>query len=79
MRVEDIKAEDVKSVYYGRPGCCCGCRGTHSEDRKQISRVLKLIQRQPEAIMDATGQSYAVYETATKTYVVYLVSEMLRG
>ncbi len=22
--------EDVLSVYSGRPGCCCGCRGRHS-------------------------------------------------
>lgn len=25
-----IQIEDVVSVYSGRPGCCCGCRGKHT-------------------------------------------------
>jgi hypothetical protein len=25
-----IKLEDVRQVYRGRHGCCCGCKGTHS-------------------------------------------------
>jgi DEAD/DEAH box helicase domain-containing protein len=30
-KVEDLKVEDVISVYSGKDGaCCCGCSGTHS-------------------------------------------------
>jgi hypothetical protein len=25
-----ISQRDVQSVYSGRPGCCCGCRGKHT-------------------------------------------------
>lgn len=25
-----IDVKDVRSVYSGRPGCCCGCRGKHT-------------------------------------------------
>jgi hypothetical protein len=25
-----ILIEDISSVYSGRPGCCCGCRGKHT-------------------------------------------------
>lgn len=25
-----IALQDVSSVYSGRPGCCCGCRGKHT-------------------------------------------------
>jgi hypothetical protein len=27
---ELVKRENVESVYFGRHGCCCGCRGTHT-------------------------------------------------
>lgn len=30
MRLQDLTQADVLSVYSGRPGCCCGCRGKHS-------------------------------------------------
>lgn len=30
MTVDLIKRENVESVYFGRPGCCCGCRGNHT-------------------------------------------------
>jgi hypothetical protein len=25
-----IHISDISSVYSGRPGCCCGCRGKHT-------------------------------------------------
>lgn len=25
-----LKLEQVQSVYSGKPGCCCGCRGKHT-------------------------------------------------
>lgn len=75
MLLKDIKTADVKSVYYGRPGCCCGCRGTHSSKPKQVSRVLNLVQSNPESAMDETGRSYAFYETDKRIYIVYLVKE----
>lgn len=38
---ELIDKTEVKSVYSGRPGCCCGCRGNHryaSKHRKAASK-----------------------------------------
>ncbi len=26
----EISLSDVQSVYSGKPGCCCGCRGKHT-------------------------------------------------
>lgn len=28
--ISKINVNKVKSVYSGRPGCCCGCQGKHS-------------------------------------------------
>ncbi|MCK9569119.1 hypothetical protein M0R72_09270 [Candidatus Pacearchaeota archaeon] len=31
IKIKSIKVEKVMSVYSGRPGCCCGCRGKHTD------------------------------------------------
>jgi len=33
-----IKKDEILSVYSGRPGCCCGCRGKHSYPTSPIAR-----------------------------------------
>lgn len=27
--IKDLTCENILSVYSGKPGCCCGCKGTH--------------------------------------------------
>jgi len=49
-----INVSTIQSVYSGRPGCCCGCRGKHTYatafadkapdyDRRVSDRTVKLI------------------------------------
>lgn len=37
-----LKIEQVESVYSGRHGCCCGCRGKHSYREDLIDRGVEL-------------------------------------
>lgn len=32
--VNALSMDNVVSVYTGRPGCCCGCRGNHRHNTK---------------------------------------------
>lgn len=34
---QEIKIEDVRQVYRGKHGCCCGCRGKHSYPSHNIA------------------------------------------
>jgi hypothetical protein len=43
MTLPFATTEDVVSVYSGRPGCCCGCRGTHSKRAANKTRVLNVV------------------------------------
>lgn len=57
----------VKSVYSGLPGCCCGCRGKHWADARNIARICKII-----AAGDTIYQpGYWVVETKTRVYIAY--------
>ena len=33
-----ITKDEILSVYSGRPGCCCGCRGNHTYPTSRIAR-----------------------------------------
>lgn len=33
----------VSSVYTGRPGCACGCRGRHTSDPRSIKMVVRTL------------------------------------
>ena len=32
--IQSMSTDDVLSVYSGRPGCCCGCKGKHRYNSK---------------------------------------------
>lgn len=53
------------SVYSGRPGCACGCRGKHSEKRGQITRVLNVLLANLDDL-DVSDDNIAV-ETVSET------------
>lgn len=35
----------IKTVYSGRPGCGCGCRGKYFTDQRNITRVVRAINK----------------------------------
>jgi hypothetical protein len=36
-----INLNEIMSVYSGRPGCCCGCRGKHTYASKYATKASK--------------------------------------
>jgi hypothetical protein len=64
----------VKSVYSGRPGCACGCRGTHSESARSVAIVLgkvKALCSHPDVDVHFDNDHIAL-ETASRLYIVSL-------
>lgn len=42
MNIQDVKTEQVMSVYAGRAGkCCCGCAGKHSYNSAHVEVASK--------------------------------------
>lgn len=39
IKIDALTTDDVRSVYSGTPGCCCGCRGTHTVNPRFRSEV----------------------------------------
>ena len=77
----DIRADQVKQVYSGRPGCACGCRGNYSENRGAITVSLKKYAaalaegRKVETIEASAGDGPILFwdnEEGTRTYTIYL-------
>ena len=60
-----LQVSNVISVYSGRPGCCCGCKGTHYY---------------PESMRDTAEARGGKVNDAMVKKVVKIVNEaMLRG
>lgn len=63
----------VSSVYSGKHGCACGCRGNHTSNPRTIKQIVGKIQ---QAVIDGhqlevwPGVYFAV-NTETRTYVAY--------
>jgi hypothetical protein len=68
----------VASVYAGRPGCACGCRGSHSTRPISIKRVvssINLLIAANQHDIDVSITPYAPYvavETDTRLRIAYL-------
>lgn len=66
-----LAAEAVKSVYSGRDGkCCCGCAGTHSTAKAQITRVVNVINRNRGDIV--VGSNNVSVVVGTRLYIAYV-------
>jgi len=69
--------QGVSSVYSGRPGCACGCKGNHSTNPRVIKQIVRKVQ---QAVIDGyqlqiwPGEYFAV-ETETRQYIVYTRKE----
>lgn len=40
-RLKSLTADQVLSVYSGKPGCACGCRGKYSYNSKHVAAASK--------------------------------------
>lgn len=72
-----LDASQVKSVYSGRHGCACGCRGNHSETQRSIKLIVGKINAlitsgsTPDISITSFGPHIAV-DTETRTLCAYL-------
>lgn len=68
-----ITIENVKSVYSGKDGkCCCGCAGKHSDDQKQKTRIMNIINKANPADVDMDDNGvYAATVIGNRVYIVY--------
>jgi hypothetical protein len=68
-----ITIDTVKSVYSGKDGkCCCGCAGKHSEDQKQKTRIINIINKAaPEAVERDDNGVYAATVIGNRVYIAY--------
>lgn len=65
-----ISIENVKSVYSGKNGkCCCGCAGKHSDDQKQKTRIVNILNKDADTIVDDSGHAYTVI--GNRLYIAY--------
>ena len=65
----NVLRQAVNRVYSGRPGCMCGCRGSYSSARGQVTRVLNIMAANADRVvvddnmltLDLDNRSYTAY------------------
>ena len=69
-----LTRNQIKSVYSGRHGGCCGCRGKHSTGKAAITRIYNkvLALNGPNKMEPEKGYRYVSAETETRVYVLYV-------
>lgn len=76
IKVSELSPEHIESVYSGKPGCACGCRGNHSKSEASIRTILRNMranqaEKKIEDNLDNTGKIVST-ETETRLYIAYL-------
>ena len=65
----------IKSVYNGRPGCCCGCRGKHTSSQKAITlqknKFIKFIEKEGIENIEV-GQNNLFFEDG-RYHIIYFL------
>ena len=65
-----ISIENIKQVYSGKDGkCCCGCAGKHSTDQKQKTRIINILNKDPNTTKVEGCHAYTV--VGSRLYIAY--------
>jgi len=41
----EINEKEIETIYSGKTGCACGCKGKYHKDSKKFSRIIKNIHK----------------------------------
>lgn len=68
-----LNKDDIASVYSGRPGCCCGCKGKHYRPgdrgaKGMFTRVLRALESADE--VDDQGD-HVFLDLGSRWYIAY--------
>jgi len=73
-QLKNISLDQIASVYSGKPGCCCGCRGKHYSDPStnaaMFRKVFYLLKANEEKVSVEGG--YVAAQINGREYIAYL-------
>jgi len=64
---------DVKTVYSGKPGCMCGCRGKYTTPEQSARSVKIIFNRVMNNPKHKVEDGIAFVDTGTRNLAVYFV------
>ena len=64
---------NVKTVYSGKPGCMCGCRGKYTTPAQSARSVKLIFNRVMNNPKHKVEDGIAFVDTGTRNLVVYFV------
>ena len=78
-----LKPSSVGSVYSGRHGCACGCRGNHTTNPKTVKLICNKIEQAvadgltPDVCFAKFGDQlgHIAVQTETRLYIAYINAE----
>ena len=62
--------DNIESVYSGKLGCMCGCRGKYHTEGSVVRRIYNAVMNDPARTVDE-GAKCVYVDTATRTNVVF--------
>lgn len=73
--------DNVLSVYSGRSGCSCGCRGKHNDSQIAIKRKLTTFHKLPDDFeIDVCLPHYVAWETGIdRVQIIYLKKDEVKN
>lgn len=72
--LKNLKIDKIDSIYSGKPGCMCGCRGKYHESELSKKRVLNnMIKYVEQNHLEVKAEFPHIYiDDPEKNYCVYL-------
>lgn len=86
LQLNKVPVDKIQSVYSGRPGCCCGCRGKHTDATPTTMRTINLITNKVKRAQEAGAElewygHHVALMSDTRWWVVYFtetVAELVK-
>jgi hypothetical protein len=73
--LNNLKKSSVSSIYSGKSGCMCGCKGSYSVgfSTRKFNNMISLAEKEVEVITgtDLDGRTYISFDDGNKNYTLY--------